>query len=113
LNNHSLILSIYTGELEKYNHRPLYEAIVYAAKRAGLGGATVFRGIMSFGANSQVHSAKLFTLSSDLPIKIEIVDEKQKIDAFVDIVNKMFKKSKAAGLIAVQDIDIISYMSNK
>lgn len=113
MNHKSQILSIYTGELEKYSHRPLYEAIVYAAKRAGLGGATVFRGIMSFGANSQVHSTRLFTLSSDLPIKIEIVDEKHKIEAFVDIVKKMFDKSKSAGLIAVQNIDVIRYMSNK
>ena len=107
------ILSIYTGDLEKYSHRPLYEAIVYAAKKAGMSGATVFRGIMSFGANSQVHSAKLFTLSSDLPIKIEIVDEKQKIQTFVEVVKKMFEKSKSAGLIAVQDITIEHYMSNK
>jgi len=111
LNNQSQILSIYTGDLEKYNHRPLYEAIVYAAKKSGLKGATVFRGIMSFGANTMVHSSKLFALSSDLPIKIEIVDEKLKISAFVEIVKKMFEKSKSAGLIAVQDITVVSYIS--
>ncbi len=107
----SQILSIYTGDLEKYNHRPLYEAIVYAAKKAGLKGATVFRGVMSFGANTMVHSTKLFALSSDLPIKVEIIDDKQKIVAFIKIVKKMFDKSKSAGLIAVQDITVLSYIS--
>jgi len=107
----SQILSIYAGDLEKYNHRPLYEAIVYAAKKAGLKGATVFRGMMSFGANTMVHSSKLFALSSDLPIKIEIIDNKEKIQAFIQVVKKMFDKSKSAGLIAVQDITVLSYKS--
>ncbi|NJO91697.1 MAG: DUF190 domain-containing protein [Chloroflexia bacterium] len=52
----------YYGDLEKYNHRPLHEAIVYAAKKAGMKGATVFRGTMSFGANTTVHSTKLFCI---------------------------------------------------
>jgi PII-like signaling protein len=107
------ILSIYTGDLEKYNHHPLYEAIVYAAKKSNLAGATVLKGIMSFGANSQVHSSRLFELSSDLPIKIEIIDTNEKIRAFIEIVIKMFEKSKSAGLISVQGIEVISYMSNK
>jgi len=107
------ILCIYTGDLEKYNHHPLYEAIVFAAKKANLAGATVLRGIMSFGANSQVHTSKLFELSSDLPIKIEIIDTKEKIESFVEIVKKMFEKSKSAGLISIQDIEVIRYMSNK
>ncbi len=65
LKGESKRLTIYTGELEKYNHRPLYEAIVYAAKKSGLAGATVLRGIMSFGANSRIHTAKIFALSAD------------------------------------------------
>jgi len=107
------LLSIYTGDIEKYNHRPLYEAIVYAAKKSNLAGATVLKGIMSFGANSQIHSSKLFELSSDLPIKIEIIDTEEKIEQFVEIVKKMFDKSKSAGLISVQNIEVIRYMSNK
>lgn len=107
----SALLSIYTGDLEKYNHRPLYEAIVFAAKKAGLRGATVFRGVMSFGANTMVHSTKLFALSSDLPIKIEIIDDKEKIACFVEVVKKMFDKSNSAGLIAVQKIKVINYIS--
>lgn len=107
------LLSIYTGDLEKYNHRPLHEAIVYAAKKYELKGATVFRGIMSFGPGSQVHSTKMFTLSSDLPIKIELIDCKEKIIPFVEITRKMFRKSKSAGLITLQDIDLIESFANK
>ena len=82
------ILCNYIGDLEKYNHRPLYEAIVFAAKRSNLAGATVLRGIMLFGGNSQIHSSKLFELSTDLPIKIEIIDNNEKIEQFVEIVKK-------------------------
>jgi uncharacterized protein len=107
------LLSIYTGDLEKYNHRPLYEAIVYAAKKAGLSGATVFRGIMSFGPGSQIHSTKLFSLSSDLPIKIEIIDTKEKIGFFIEIVQKMLNKARSAGFISIQEITIIEAYKKK
>lgn len=110
MKNESQILIIYTGDLQKYKHRPLHEAIVYAAKKAGLKGATVFRGIMSFGAKTMVHSTKLFSLSTDLPIKIEIIDDKNKIEPFAEIVEKMFKKSKSAGLIAIQDLKFLNYI---
>ena len=106
------LLAIYTGETEKYNYRPLYEAIVYAAKRFGLAGATVIRGIMSYGANSKVHTAKIFALSADLPIKIEIIDSEEKIAKFIDIVEKMFDKSNAAGLITLKDVEVIRYQGN-
>ena len=107
------LLSIYTGEMEKYNHRPLYEAIVYSAKKAGLSGATVLRGIMSFGANSKVNTAKIFALSTDLPVKIEIIDTTEKLENFTEIVKKMFTKSNSAGLITISDIDVILYKTNK
>ena len=104
------LLSIYTGEMEKYNHRSLYEAIVYSAKKAGL---TVLRGIMSFGANSKVNTAKIFALSTDLPVKIEIIDTSEKLENFAEIVKKMFTKSNSAGLITISDIDVILYKTNK
>lgn len=113
LNGQSKLLAIYTGELEKYNRRPMYEAIVYAAKKAGLAGATVLKGIMSFGANSKVHTAKIFALSADLPVKIEIVDSIEKITKFSEIVKKMFVKSNAAGLITIGDVDVVVYQANK
>jgi PII-like signaling protein len=108
------MLTIYLGESEKYKLRPLYEAIVYAAKRTGLSGVTVIRGIMSFGPNSkQIHTSNLFSLSDDLPVKIEIIDSIEKIEQFVETVEKMFEKSDSVGLISMQDIQVIRYKSNQ
>ena len=86
LSGEAKLLRIFTGSQDKAGQTPLYEFIVYSAKRAGLAGATVLQGVMGFGANSRVHSAKLLTLSSDLPMVIEIVDEAEKIDQFVDAI---------------------------
>ena len=113
LRDNSKLLAIYTGEMEKYNHRPLYEAIVYAAKKAGLAGATVLRGIMSFGANSKINTAKIFALSTDLPVKIEIIDTEEKIEKFSELLKKMFAKSNSAGLITIEDINVVLYQANK
>ena len=113
LNGQSKLLTIYTGELEKYNHRLLYEAIVYAAKKSGMAGATVTKGIMSFGANSKVHTTKIFALSTDLPVKIEIIDNEDMVSRFIKVVEKMFDKSNSAGLITLTDTNVIAYMSNK
>jgi PII-like signaling protein len=107
------LLAIYTGETEKYNFRPLYEAIVYAAKKSGLAGATVIRGIMSYGANSKVHTAKIFALSNDLPVKIEIIDTEEKLRKFIEVVKKMFAKSASAGIITLKDVEVIMYQSSK
>ncbi len=112
-NEKTKLLAIYTGETEKYNFRPLYEAIVYAAKKSGLAGVTVIRGIMSYGANSKVHTAKIFALSNDLPIKIEIIDTEEKLRKFIEVVKKMFEKSTSAGLITLKDIEVIMYQSSK
>ena len=113
LKGKSKLLAIYTGEMEKYNYRPLYEAIVYAAKKAGLAGATVTRGIMSYGANSKVHTAKIFALSADLPVKIEIVDTAEKLEKFTEVIKKMFVKSNSAGLITLKDVNVVMYQANK
>ncbi len=77
------MLRIFIGESDKAGNQPLYEAIVFEAKKQGLSGTTVTRGIMGFGANSKVHTAKLFDISTDMPLIIEIVDTEEKIMAFV------------------------------
>jgi len=113
LSGQSKLLTIYTGELEKYNHRLLYEAIIYAAKKSGMAGATVTKGIMSFGANSKVHTTKIFALSTDLPIKIEIIDSEDMVNRFINVIEKMFDKSNSAGLITVSETFVVSYLQSK
>jgi len=103
------LLRIFTGESDVVYKRPLYESIVYAAKKAGLAGATVLKGRMSYGANSKIHSSKVLALSDDLPMIVEIVDNEEKINQFVPIVDKLFEKSKSGGLITMEKVEIIRY----
>lgn len=113
LTGNATLLRIFVGELEKYHHQPLYEAIVLFAKRNGLAGATVLRGLMSYGANSMIHSAKLFALSDDLPIIIEIVDDEEKIQHFIKLLQPYFERSKYGGLVTLEKIRVIYYKSSK
>jgi PII-like signaling protein len=107
------LLRIFIGESDKYHQQPLYEAIVFEAKKQSLSGATVTRGIMGFGANSKIHTAKLFDISTDLPVVIEIVDTLEKIDLFIKTVEQFFEDSKSGGLITVEEIKVIRYKSGK
>jgi uncharacterized protein len=103
------LLRIFIGESDKHGQQPLYEAIVFEAKRQGLSGATVTRGIMGFGANSKIQSAKLFEISADLPLVIEIVDTEDKIRAFTKTVEQWFEQSKSGGLITIEKAEVIRY----
>src|SRR5204862_1652401 len=76
----AVLLRIFIGESDRYQHRPLYEAIVLKARELDLAGATVLRGAMGFGKSSHLHTAKILRLSTDLPIIIEIVDSEDKVD---------------------------------
>ncbi len=103
------LLRIFIGETDTVSHRPLYEAIVLEAKKSGLAGATVLRGMMGFGANSVIHSFKFFELSSDMPLIIEIVDTEDKIRDFTPLVEALFEKAKCGGLITVEKAEVIRY----
>jgi PII-like signaling protein len=107
------LLRIFIGESDRISQQPLYEAIVFAAKKSSLSGATVTRGVMGFGANSKIHTAKLFDISSDLPLVVEIVDSKEKITPFIEIVEQLFEESKSGGLITVENVEVIRYKPGK
>lgn len=81
------LLRVFLGESDKHDGRPLYEWLVLKAREAGLAGATVLRGIEGFGAHSRLHTAKILRLSEDLPIVVEIVDSREKIEAFMPTVD--------------------------
>jgi len=99
------LLRIFIGESDKYNGKPLYEAIVTRARELSMAGATVLRGILGFGAHSRIHSAKILRLSEDLPLVIEIVDTPERIQAFLPEVDKMIKE----GLVTLENIKVIYY----
>ncbi|MBN2166299.1 MAG: DUF190 domain-containing protein [Marinilabiliaceae bacterium] len=102
-------LRIIVGENERVYQRPLYEAIVYAAKKYKLAGVTVAKGIMSYGADSMVHSVKVFSLAEDLPVIIEIVDVAGRIDDFASIMGKLMDKAMSGGLMYIEDVNVLRY----
>lgn len=103
------ILKIYLGESDKIQGRPLYEEIVFEARKKGIAGATVYKGIMSFGASHSVHTMKIFALSGDMPVAIEIVDNIETLDEFAKRINELMEHSKRGGLVTFQEIDVIRY----
>jgi len=103
------LLRIFVGENDKSDKIPVYERIVLKARENGLAGATVFRGIMGFGGRSKIHTSKILRLSEDLPIIIEVVDEIEKIEKFIPVVNDIFEKSNCGGLITIEKAEIIKY----
>jgi PII-like signaling protein len=101
----AVLLRIHIGESDRYEHRPLYEAIVLKARKAQLAGATVLRGPMGFGQSSRLHTAKILRLSEDLPIVIEIVDAEEKIEAFLPILETMV----GDGLVTLEKVRVVKY----
>lgn len=102
------LLRIFIGESDKADGRPLYEAIVLKARELNLAGATVLRGIMGFGADSRMHTAKLLELSEDLPVIIEIVDVKENLDKLMPFLDERVQE----GLITLEDVKVIKYRSS-
>jgi hypothetical protein len=99
------LLRIFLGESDRWEHKPLYEAIVLKAREMHLAGATVLRGAMGFGKSSRLHTAKILRLSMDLPIVIEIVDSEQKVEAFLPILDKMM----GGGLVTIEKVQCLHY----
>lgn len=99
------LLRIFIGESDRWEHKPLYEAIVLKARELGLAGATVLRGPMGFGANSRLHTAKILRLSEDLPLIIEIVDSEEQIQLLLPHLDIMVKE----GLVTLEKVQIIKY----
>lgn len=113
IQGNSILLRLFTGSLDKVNGTPLYEVIVYAARKYGIAGATVTRGIMSYGANSFVHTSKILAISDDMPIIIEMIDETEKIFSFIKVIEKYFDNASYGGLITTQKVDVLHYSSGK
>ncbi len=99
------LLRIFIGETDTYQGKTLYEAIVLKARELNLAGATVFRGIMGYGAASRIHSIKLLRLSEDLPVMIEIVDAGENIDKILPFLDETVKE----GLITMEKVTVIKY----
>ncbi|MDL5050182.1 DUF190 domain-containing protein [Oscillatoria amoena NRMC-F 0135] len=109
LPENGILLRIHIGESDQLDSKPLYEAIVLKARELNLAGATVFRGIMGFGAESRIHTAKVLRLSEDLPIVIEIVDTEEHINKLIPFLDDHVKE----GLITMEPVNVIKYRHSK
>lgn len=107
----SKLLRVFVGSTDKLGHQPLYEAILFEARKLGLAGCTVLRGIMSFGASSHIHTTKLIEISQDLPIVIEVVDHNEKINAFAEVTGLLLEKAGCGGLITIEKAGVLYYKS--
>ena len=101
-------LTVFIGESDHYHHHSLAAEIVERARRAGLAGCSVFHGTAGFGATGHVHSARLLSLSEDLPVAIVIIDSAEHIDAFVPQLDELI----TGGLATVEDVEVIRYVGD-
>lgn len=99
------LLRIFIGESDRWRGKPLYEAIILKAREEGIAGATMLRGMMGFGANSRIHTAKILRLSEDLPIVVEIVDNAEKIERLLPLIDEMVQE----GLVTLEKVRVIQY----
>jgi uncharacterized protein len=100
-----MLLRVFVGESDHYNGKALYEQIVLKARELNLAGATVLRGIMGFGADSRMHTAKLLRLSEDLPVVIELVDTQENLDKLMPFLDE----TVVEGLITLEKVRVIKY----
>ena len=105
LPHEAMLLRIFLGESDRWEHQPLYEALVLKARELHLAGATVLRGPMGFGKASRLHTAKILRLSMDLPLVIEIVDGEDKINSFLPTLDKMI----GGGLVTLEKVRVLHY----
>jgi uncharacterized protein len=99
------LLRIFIGESDKWHGRPLYEVIVEEARKRNMAGATVLKGVLGFGADSRIHSAKILRLSEDLPLVIELVDKPERIADFLPQLDTMIDE----GLVTLEKVRVIAY----
>jgi uncharacterized protein len=101
----AVLLRIFIGEDDRFEGRPLYEAIVLKAREMHLAGATVLRGPMGFGRSSRLHTAKILRLSEDLPVVIEIVDREARIDALLPVLDGR----RSGGRVTLERVQVLRY----
>lgn len=102
-------LTIFIGEEDRYDHKPLATEIVHRAQQAGLAGATVLRGIEGFGASNHVHTTRILSLSNDLPIVVVIVDDAERVQAFLPELDELVTE----GLVILDDVQVIKYVGRE
>jgi uncharacterized protein len=109
LQGHQKRLTIFIGESDHHGHTPLATEIVQRAHKAGLAGASVFRGVEGYGASNHIHTTRILSLSDDLPMAVIIVDTEQRIRAFLAELDELISE----GLVIVEDVEVIKYAGRR
>lgn len=109
LSGEGMLVRIFVGESDRWHGKPLYEAIVLRAREDGIAGATVVRGIEGYGASSHLHTTRLLELSSDLPVVIEIVDQVDRVEAFLPKLDEMV----GDGLVTTERVHVVAYRGSE
>jgi uncharacterized protein len=104
-----MLLRIFIGESDRHQGKPLYEQIVLKARELNLAGATVTRGVMGFGADSRMHTAKILRLSEDMPMVIELVDTEEKLNGLLPFLDETVEE----GLITLEKVRVVKYRHSK
>lgn len=102
-------LRIYLSSTDKIGHTPLYEAIVFSAREKGIAGATVLKGVMGYGASSEIYSNKIWEISEKVPLIVEIIDSPEKIDSFHATIQAFFDKAGKGHIITMDETVILSH----
>ncbi|MEZ0383790.1 DUF190 domain-containing protein [Mycobacterium sp. pW045] len=106
LSGSALRLTVFVGESDTWHRKPLFSEIVHRARRAGLAGATVFRGVEGYGASSAIHTTRLLSLSEDLPVSVIIVDTEERIRAFLPQLDELVSE----GLILLDEVEVVRHV---
>ena len=105
----ALRLQVFVGESDQWHHHPLFTEIVHRAHAAGLGGATVFRGIEGYGRSNHIHTTRILSLSEDLPVLVVIVDTEAKIRAFLPQLDELV----TGGLVILDPVEVARYVGGE
>jgi uncharacterized protein len=106
LEGHQKRLTVFIGETDQHGHKPLATEIVHRAHKAGLAGASVFRGVEGYGASNHIHTSRILSLSDDLPIAVVIVDSEERIRAFLLELDGLITE----GLVIIDDVEVVKYV---
>jgi uncharacterized protein len=111
INSDAFVLKIYLGSTDQINQTPLYEYLVLQAKKKGISGATVTKGIMGFGASSMIHSYKFWEISEKVPLIVELVDEEARLREFYETIRTSLENMKYGCLVTFSKTEVILYRS--
>ncbi len=112
-NTKASVLRIFIGSTDQMNQTPLYEYIVFLAKKNGIAGSTVVKGMMGFGASSVIHSYKFWEVSDKVPLVVELIDEEEKILEFYEILQPQLKAMKYGCLVTIEKVNVLLYKSGE